>query len=230
MSIAAKELAIQGYTILKKVIPAEDIANARKTVLDYMKTHACLENASGWVLPLFIEHPELQSIAAFKDLPAVQTALKEAVDGAPIRFCNHSDIGVNRIVNWHKDVLRDNDYARYQKEDPWGESPPYRIYKVAVYLQDHTTTNDCLQVVPGSHLNPRVISAVGIHLHPAAGDILIFDQRITHRGTATAAPTGAERIMVSFGFGLANSCTDNFEAGTLRRQQDQLRKATSYVK
>jgi hypothetical protein len=51
------------------------------------------------------------------------------------------------------------------------------------------------------------------------GDVIIFDQRITHRGMEKQVSN--PRILVSFGFGKNNIFTDNFEKGTIIRQNKQ---------
>ena len=48
---------------------------------------------------------------------------------------------------------------------------------------------------------------------------LRFDQRITHRGMNRQVKDS--RILVSFGFGKNNLFTDNFEKGTVQRQNAQ---------
>ena len=57
---------------------------------------------------------------------------------------------------------------------------------------------------------------------PLLGDIIIFDQRITHQGADKQIPR--ERILVSFGFGKNNIFTDNFEKVTIIRQNAQNKK------
>ena len=49
------------------------------------------------------------------------------------------------------------------------------------------------------------------------GDILIIDTRLTHRGLIKE-PIDTKRILVSFAFGKNNVFTDNFEKGTITRQ------------
>ena len=51
------------------------------------------------------------------------------------------------------------------------------------------------------------------------GDVIIFDQRITHRGMVKQVKY--PRILISFGFGKNNIFTDNFEKGTIVRQDSQ---------
>ena len=73
--------------------------------------------------------------------------------------------------------------------------------------------------LPNSHLVKDINSNDSIYLHPKKGDVDIFDQRITHRGMNKQC--NDKRILVSFGFGKNNIFTDEFETGTIKRQNDQ---------
>ena len=88
-----------------------------------------------------------------------------------------------------------------------------------IYLQDHSKNNHALKLVPKSHLDKKIESKNFIQLKPKLGDIIIFDQRITHRGMDKQIKD--KRILVSFGFGKNNIFTENFEKGTINRQNDQ---------
>lgn len=147
--------------------------------------------------------------------------LKDIFNGDNFRFCGLNDIGVNRIVGWHKGKLNDS-YASYETTDIWSTTESgekHEILKVLIYLEDHANDSDGLKVVPGSHLTRKVDPKGFIQLRPKLGDVIIFDQRITHRGMDRQLPS--PRILVSFGFGKNNIFTDNFEKGTIQRQNDQ---------
>ena len=61
-----------------------------------------------------------------------------------------------------------------------------------------------------------------MHLKSNIGDVIIFDQRITHRGQEHQNNLN-DRILISIGFGKNNIFTKEFEEGTIRRQYDQNR-------
>ena len=224
MATYQEELKSQGYTIVKGLLSKDAIEAARAATLDYFENRPTLENANGKFLPDFLEVEELSAVAALREVPELLHILGECFDGKPYRFCGHCDIGVNRVVSgWHKDLLNGN-FVHYQKHDPWatlegGET--YQIVKVAIYLEDHSADNSALQVVPGSHLRRDLGTVGAIRLQPALGDVIIFDQRITHRGMERQVE--GSRILISYGFGVENEFTDNFEAGTKARQLAQLR-------
>lgn len=54
--------------------------------------------------------------------------------------------------------------------------------------------------------------------------MVLFDQRITHRGVAPPRDDAKQgRVLVTLGFGRDNAHTREFERGTRERQQDQSR-------
>lgn len=97
-------------------------------------------------------------------------------------YAHHSDIQLNRYTGWHKDSRGTDDYSK----DSLGNS--YSIYKVAIYLQDHSNDSTALAVTKGSHLNPQIDKS-GSYLQPKLGSIIIFDQRISHNGVAALIPS-----------------------------------------
>lgn len=135
-------------------------------------------------------------------------------------FCRHNDIGINRVVGFHKDKLN-NEYEEFETINIWNthEGQKHEIVKVLIYLEDHSNDNSALKVIPGSHLKSNIEINNVKQLKPELGDVIIFDQRITHRGMEKKIKS--TRILVSFGFGKNNIFTDNFEKGTIVRQNKQ---------
>ena len=150
--------------------------------------------------------------------------------GGPFRFLGHNDVGINVSIGWHKDRLN-GPYRQFESVDPWSKDSdgrPMSIVKALVYLQDHGNDDDALRLVPGSHRFASLEHRAHQEeiLHPRAGDVILFDQRITHGGQL-AAPHSAlvkdatedrSRILVSLGFGRHGTHSDDFELGTRLRQ------------
>lgn len=185
--------------------------------------------SSGDSLVDFVGRALAPKCAALKDDPGLQKVLGHVFAGEPFRFCSHNDIGVSRGVGWHKDRLNGS-YREHETVDLWSQSQGERheIVKVLVYLQDHSNNDDGLKLVPGSHLSRDIDTKKWIQLRPALGDVVIFDQRITHRGMEKQSRV--PRILVSFGFGKNNVFTDNFERGTRARQRDQVGRACRIIR
>merc|ERR1712100_406138 len=131
-------------------------------------------------------------------------------------------VGCDFVGVCHKDVLR-GDVAKFQECDIWSADSSgerHEIYKVMFYLQDHDHDEQALKVLPGSHLLRRTPWETGyVAVHPQMGDALIFDQRISHAGNTYYDALGAGRLFMQVGFGRKNRFTDEFERGTIARQQ-----------
>lgn len=152
--------------------------------------------------------------AKFKDDPRIHKLLDEVFGSDDYRYLNQNNFTHNRIIRWHKDTLT-HKFEVGKRLNPWStvDGERFECLKVGIYLQDHSNNDDCLHVVPGSHKTKRVTSKGGIALHPKKGDVLIFDQRISHSGMRQLKP-GKNRLMMVFGFGKNNIFSDQFEAGT----------------
>jgi hypothetical protein len=211
-----------GYYVFTNVLSHTEIDEYRNEIMTYLSQNKniIMKNCNGFTIPDYIKLPQLEKSASLKEHSKIHANLEILFNGLNYRFCSHNDIGINRMVGWHKDKLNGH-YEKYQKHDIWGsaENEKHEIVKVAVYLQDHGNNNGALQVVPGSHMKREINPCGSIYLHPQKGDIVIFDQRITHRGMDTQCAD--TRILVSLGFGKNNIFTDEFEEGTIQRQNDQ---------
>merc|ERR1712125_132514 len=88
------------------------------------------------------------------------------------------------------------------------------------YLQDHVDDEQAIKFMPGSHVLRRTPWENGyVALHPRMGDAVIFDQRLSHAGNTLYSAFGRGRLFMQVGFGRANRFTDEFERGTIERQQ-----------
>ena len=208
-----------GFMVLENVFEEKEINLFKKEIKNYVKNNKTIKNAGGITVPDFIKNKEFSLLSEVRNNIKINNKLKE-IFGENYRFCGHNDIGINRIVGWHKDKLN-NKYAKYETVNIWEEKDgeKHEIVKVLLYLQDHSNNNDGLKIVPKSHLVNNLNSGSFVQLKPKLGDVVIFDQRITHRGMAKQV--SMERILVSFGFGKNNIFTDNFEKGTVARQNEQ---------
>ena len=205
-----------GFVIVPNVFTPEEIDECRKEIQNYSKkSHTSIVD--------FIGRNILPKTSKLKDSPRIHRVLKDIFDSEDYRFCGHNDIGFNRIVSWHKDKLN-TPYDKYEKLNVFNKKQ--NICKVAIYLQDHSNNYDSLHIIPSSQMNSKINTNNCKTLQPNIGDVVIFDQRLTHRGRSIwdifKFSYGVPRILVSFGFGLNNEYTDQFEMGTKKRQSDQL--------
>ena len=212
-----------GFLIVENVFSEIEIEIFKEEVEKFIKTNKTISNAGGITIPDFIIKEGFEELKKIKDNKIINEKLEEIFGSDDYRFCSHNDIGINRIVGWHKDKLN-GEYSKFETVNIWSEinGEKHEIVKVLIYLQSHEKNNDGLRLVPRSHLNTNIDTKGEILLHPKLGDVIIFDQRITHRGMEKQVPE--KRILVSFGFGKNNIFTDNFEKGTIARQNFQNKK------
>lgn len=224
-----QKILTDGYLILENVFNKNELEKYKNDILSYAKKNKGLTGSGGISIPNFINIPQLEHINELKNNKKIKEALDNIFDGTNYRFCSHNDIGINKIAGWHKDKLN-SAYAKYETIPIWSEfnREKHEIVKVLIYLQDHSNNDSGLQVVPKSHLISKIDTKNSIQLRPQLGDVIIFDQRITHRGMEKQI--SSPRIMICFGFGKNNIFTDNFEKGTIARQNEQNKKiATSGI-
>ena len=210
-----------GFLVLKGFFDTTLLTQCRDEVLQYIRKYPQIQNADGITIPDFIQKPYLSFTSSLKDSNELLHTLQNLVfQDSNFRFCSHNDIGINRIVGWHKDKLN-GPYSKFERNPIWSSAngETHEIYKVLIFLNNQNE----FRLVRGSHLQEKIDASNSIPIHTELGDVLIFDQRITHRGAEKHYSSG-DRILVSFGFGKNNCFTDNFEQGTIQRQNDQNRK------
>ena len=227
-----------GYLVVDDVLTSGVVDTLRGHVLAVRNegwwSMAC-RRSHGVTMPNFVARPQLASLRRLLEEPLVLSALTAVFRGQRFRFCGHSDVGIDRLVPWHKDKLN-GAYTKHQTLPIWlGRqadatdlaSPTgvgHKILKAAFYLQSHKSDDAGLTVVPGSHLAPQIATAGACQLHPRKGAMVLFDQRITHRGVTSQHTNATKgRVLVTLGFGRDNAHTREFERGTRERQQDQSR-------
>ena len=209
-----------GYVILNNIFDIDLLNQCKKEIINYKNNNKLISNADGYTIVDFVKNDNLKITSSLKDNIIINEILKDLFNTDDFRFCSHNDIGINRVVGWHKDKLNGK-YSSYETINIWNEyeGEKHEIVKVLTYLEDHTNDNDGLKVVPGSHIKSDVNGSGAIQLRPKKGDVIIFDQRITHRGQERQSKDS--RILVSMGFGKNNIFTDEFEKGTMVRQNKQ---------
>jgi hypothetical protein len=216
----------EGYVVLKNVFTETEIIQYKTKIKEYIKNNKCYMNGGGISIVDFVNNDKLHDIAKLKENEKIHNTLSTIFKDKKYRFVGHNDIGINRIVGWHKDKLN-GEYAKYETLDIWSrtnDDKEHKIVKILIYLEDHSNDDYGLKLVPKSHIDRNINTQGNIKINSSVGDVLIFDQRITHRGMEKHPSNrfNNPRILVSFGFGEDNNLfTDNFELGTFKRQEKQ---------
>ena len=145
---ARKLIQENGFLIISNVFSFEDINSFWREVGEFFKrpnqNQNQNQNSYGITIPDFMIHQEFKETKQIINNTKLNCVLRDIFSGDNYRFCGHNDIGINRIVGWHKDKLN-NKYASYETTDIWSTTESgeqHEIVKVLIYLQDHANNND----------------------------------------------------------------------------------------
>jgi len=119
--------------------------------------------------------------------PKILSVMRELLGTEEIMFTSHCDVHSRTLSGWHKDdgmtVMEGGYFGKptYHLDD-------CRVYKVAIYLQDHHHNLGGLRVRRHSHRLAPLEQGEEIYLKTKAGDIIVFDVRLTHTGQTDVIP------------------------------------------
>lgn len=202
---------VNGYIILKNIFHKDTIKNMRSTILKNWQTDG-LRNCKGLLIPKFTENEHYRNMWLLRSNEKIIKYLNMLFENK-YKYCEVSDIGIDRVIGWHKDTYIDKDVDG-ETESKCSENietlDNNLIVKVLIYLQDHENNDDALKVIPGSHKTPNFdidLSKV-VQLHPSIGDVVIFDQRLLHCGQTYISHYG--RILVTLAYGVDNEITNEY--------------------
>jgi hypothetical protein len=170
-----QQLEAEGYVVLPSFLEPGEIARLREIVGGFFGRGNGVTFSLGRTQPnAAMEVPELAFL--FTDR-RVTGFFRQLFGKGGALFTGHCDIHNSMVSNWH----RDTGGAGH----PYFEEPCFtdecRVYKMAFYLQDHVDGQG-LTVRPGSHLADGAAARKEVSLTIRAGDAVVFDVRIEHRG------------------------------------------------
>jgi hypothetical protein len=226
-----EDFATNGYVMLKGAYTTDEIMSIRMLMMEQFLTHGGFAgriesirssvipdagNKNGRILDIVLSEP-------------VKAAMRELIE-EPIYYLHHSDIHLNWTGGWHRDSIDKPTYYDFLKTDIWAPEnrDNYQVYKVALYLQDHSDNDDGFHVVPGSHKYRSPSRPSEVALRSSIGDVVIFDTRLIHRGVLEAEmlaggsfEKGLNRMSLFSSFGPDNAMSREFALGTIWRQNMQ---------
>lgn len=205
MNLSALQLAAYdsfGFLVLPRFLSPERVEELRAEV-SRLKAgesgESDLLRHTGRVVGMF--HKSEPLLALFDDprLDAAASTLLRDRDG--LRFLGDEYVSYSTPADWHPDM---------------GPDEPFEALKFAFYLDD-LSRGGCLRVVPGSHHAElsRAVSAYRAAAEPAAempwahacvvepGDLLVFNLKLWHQGTAN--PPGTHRRVIFWSVGQGKS-------------------------
>jgi hypothetical protein len=175
-----------GFICVENVLSVKEIKKLRDSVKKYMETCELFSvTYKGKTQPnAAVKIPELSWIFAH---PTILSTLRDIFGDTKIMFTSHCDIHSRTLSAWHKDDGMQVTEGGYFEQSSY-DSEDCRVYKVGIYLQDHNNNLGGLRIRRGSHRVSSLNEGEEVYLQTKAGDIVIFDVRLTHTGQTEVVP------------------------------------------
>ncbi|MGK7885855.1 MAG: phytanoyl-CoA dioxygenase family protein [Crocosphaera sp.] len=179
-----KEITENGFILLPKLLSKSEIVTLRKLIKNHFISRG-VSTTLGLTQPnAAVEVPEVNWIFYH---PKILAVMRQLLGQEEIMFTSHCDLHCRTLSAWHKDdgmtVMKGGyfGFPTYDQED-------CKVYKIALYLQDHDHNKAGLTVRKGSHKFSDINQGEETYLKTKAGDIIIFDVRLTHTGQRDVFP------------------------------------------
>ena len=219
----------RGYYVIEGGIPEEYVKIFKKTIVGYFSgPNTAVEGNTAQ--PNALNNEKLFALHDIFSLNTLMDPMRELLDNE-VCFLHNFDVHHNFLaLGWHDDtqirhlIIKPKNYS-FLDED-LTENNPFRVYNLAVYLQDHLDGR-ALSVYAGSHKNgigagtvedisgrQRDISQEEINLSVRAGDVVVFDERLFHHGNVGA---NNDRSTIFFGLGAKNVHSYYSAKGSIQR-------------
>lgn len=217
-----------GYLVIRNILTISEIAEYRKTLDQYLSSNPTLNINESKIVPGWSGiTPEFGDLNNLHKDQRLLSEITNIYGDRPFRFLEHSDLHQNKDTDWHRDT---SDLLKGGCDlDIWNDD--CFIIKVCFLLQDHIDNDLGLWFEPGTHKSKHIKNKP-IHIYSRSVDMIIFDQRIKHRGQIHKPfyheIYNQNRYLLTFGYGLDNNPYSNFhQIGSTKRQSDQ-RKLMRY--
>ncbi|MEV0265430.1 phytanoyl-CoA dioxygenase family protein [Streptomyces sp. NPDC050617] len=237
----ADRVADDGWAVARRRLDADEIHSARTLIAAHFQAGHGVRLDGARVQPAAAHF--VPGLAWLYAHPQVIDLARAALGTRDIVFTGHSDAHHGFTQGWHKDSgsLASGDplsgYFGESAASLFRDAP--EVVKVGIYLQDSTSVN-CLRVDPGSHLRPDLKPVRPRQVLMDAGDLVVFDVRITHAGAMVPDPDSLEspdfagsadtpdldalreRISAFVTFGRDTQRTKAFARANMARQKGQM--------
>ena len=197
MSQLEKEFTTNGYTVLRNLLPAEEVVFYREKLEELSRG-----GRRSWTFPDGVnQNRDFWPLIFY---PALLDTVRDLLD-PNLCYLQHNDLHAGfSSMSWH----RDNVNRTYGVGSDWDETQyPYQIVRVGIYLQRYEESHSRLGFIRGSHrINANLgkiltrrrnlltsfisflchtdrLSGYADWVATQPGDCVIFDPRILHSGS-----------------------------------------------
>ena len=178
-----------GFIVVNDVFSKKEVIKIRSIIKTKLEEKGVKRSKYQLGFDLFnaaVEIPELNWVFSHE---GILNILKRIISEEIIFTC-HCDAFMGIMSPWHKD---DGTGLKGENKGYFGEwtydNEDVKVYKIVLYLQDHVKNSAGLSVIKGSHKrDPHSREGENLTLKTKAGDIIIFDVRLTHSGQKEIIP------------------------------------------
>ena len=229
-----KEMREKGYVVLRDVFSKDECVKYKKIIKNYFDNNPDKTLFNNCAKPDAFGDRQLEHLQNIFYNQKFTEPL-HILSSKKLMFLHHSDIH----YNFDAYSFHDDNQARHLSEVPkeysfieedLGEGKtPYECYTIAIYMQDHTNGSG-LTVIEGTHLEQRFsneeLSETSnrdsvVDISSNAGDVIIFDARLYHRGNVLDTK---DRASIFLRMGCENMHGVIHAKGAIERQKRQTRK------
>ena len=178
-----------GFVKIPNFIPAEEISQLRQLI----RASMAVDSSFMVTGPSYKGKTQPNAACVMPDIdwifyhPKILMLMRELLGTEEIMFTSHCDVHSRTLSGWHKDDGM-NIMAGGYFESPTYDLDDCHVYKVAIYLQDHFHNLAGLRVKRNSHRIATLDQGEEVYLKTKAGDVIVFDVRLTHSGQTDVVP------------------------------------------
>ncbi len=180
----AQKIENDGFLIIRDVLAQNEVKKLREIVNNHFSCKGVPANSRLTQPNAAVEIPEISWLFYH---PKILTIMSELLGQEKTMFTSHCDVHGGTLSGWHKDDGMAVMDGGYFGKPTYGELNCC-VYKVAIYLQDHVHNRSGLTVKKGSHRVSSLDCGEEVYLKTRAGDVVIFDVRLTHTGQRYGVP------------------------------------------
>ncbi|ASM13315.1 TPA: phytanoyl-CoA dioxygenase family protein [Serratia marcescens] len=173
MSTAKELIEREGFVVFRNVFTPEEMSRMDSSIHKFFQRKGVTYRYGLTQPNIAVEEPEFSWVISH---PKVIEAYRSVFGQDDFVFTSHADIHHNMGFGWHKDDAK----GAYFSEPYF--IPDCRVYKMGIYMNDHSTDGNGMSVRVGSHLKDNLTDGEAVSLATKPGDVVIFDVRITHAG------------------------------------------------
>lgn len=223
MNYGIENFFTNGFSIISDFLTNEEVLYYRNILDIYLSNNNYYGDSISRIIPGFAGRTkELEELNLLHEKPSLIKIVSNIFQNKNFIFLDHSDLHQNKTTGWHRDT-KDYERGGGKIDDIWSEE--CLIIKVSFLLQDHLDNSYGLWFKPGTHKLDLKLDPPPVHAYTKSTDMIIFDQRIQHRGQVNK-PLYHEkykqhRYLITYGFGLDNNYSLIHIKGSSKRQNEQ---------